>query len=214
MKDVPGEAKVFINLHPHDLVDEELCSKEGALTPHASRIVLEVTERAALDGVHGLAAGVARLRELGYRLALDDLGAGYAGLSSFALLEPEIVKVDMHWCAASTPRPQAEAFRSFATLCRELDVEIIAEGVRVAEERDCPTTGRRPLPATCSPSRAVASRPDIARSLSTSLFGVAVVEPKPFVVCGDHSGQPSGRHRRPGDRAHELHGLAASSEAP
>ena len=126
MKDVPGEAKLFINLHPHDLIDEELCSGEGALTPHASRIVLEVTERAALDGVHGLAAGVARLRELGYRLALDDLGAGYAGLSSFALVR----------CIIGSPLKQ-KLFRSFATLCHEMDVAIIAEGVEVAEERDC-----------------------------------------------------------------------------
>ena len=38
---------------------------------------------------------VTRLRALGYRIAIDDLGAGYAGLTSFAQLEPEVVKVDM-----------------------------------------------------------------------------------------------------------------------
>ena len=38
---------------------------------------------------------VARLRELGFRIAIDDLGAGYAGLTSFASLEPEVVKLDM-----------------------------------------------------------------------------------------------------------------------
>jgi EAL domain-containing protein (putative c-di-GMP-specific phosphodiesterase class I) len=38
---------------------------------------------------------VAALREMGLRIAVDDMGAGYAGLSSFALLEPEVVKLDM-----------------------------------------------------------------------------------------------------------------------
>ena len=91
----PNSANVFVNLHPSDLVDDELSSGNGALAPFASRVVLEVTERAALEQVKGLGAGVVRLRELGFRIALDDLGAGYAGLSSFALLEPEVVKVDM-----------------------------------------------------------------------------------------------------------------------
>jgi EAL domain-containing protein (putative c-di-GMP-specific phosphodiesterase class I)/CheY-like chemotaxis protein len=140
LAEVPGDAKVFINLHPHDLVDEELGAKEGALTPYASRIVLEVTERAALDEVQGLTEGVARLRALGYRLALDDLGAGYAGLSSFALLEPEIVKVDMSLVRDIHTSPlKQKLFRSFASLCGELKVEIVAEGVEVAAERDCLT---------------------------------------------------------------------------
>src|SRR5450432_90997 len=134
----PPDAQVFVNLHPADLVDEELCSKEGALSPFASRVVLEVTERAALEQVKGLAEGVVRLRALGYRLALDDLGAGYAGLSSFALLEPEVVKIDMSLVRGIHLSPiKQKLFRSFANLCRECGTEIVAEGVEVAEERDC-----------------------------------------------------------------------------
>jgi EAL domain-containing protein (putative c-di-GMP-specific phosphodiesterase class I) len=136
--EAPAGAKVFVNLHPADLVDEELGSKDGALTPFASRIVLEVTERAALEKVKGLAEGVVRLRGLGYQLALDDLGAGYAGLSSFALLEPEVVKIDMSLVRGIHTSPlKQKLFRSFAALCRESKTEIIAEGVEVAEERDC-----------------------------------------------------------------------------
>lgn len=136
--EAPRAVQMFVNLHPLDLVDEELCSGSGALTPFASRVVLEVTERAALEQVNGLGAGVKRLRELGYRIALDDLGAGYAGLSSFALLEPEIVKVDMSLIRGIHESPMKQKlFRSFITLCKDLDTEIIAEGVEVAEERDC-----------------------------------------------------------------------------
>src|SRR5450432_3789455 len=138
MASVPPGTKVFINLHPSDLVDEELGASDGALTPFAARVVLEVTERATLDEVHGLPACVARLRSLGFRIALDDLGAGYAGISSFAMLEPEIVKVDMSLIRGIHNSPMKQKlFQSFTTLCRDLDVAIVAEGVEVAEERDC-----------------------------------------------------------------------------
>ncbi|HXI40157.1 MAG TPA: EAL domain-containing response regulator, partial [Bryobacteraceae bacterium] len=136
--DLPAAVRVFVNLHPSDLVDEELSARSGALTPFASRVVLEVTERAALEQVRGLGASVIRLRSLGYRIALDDLGAGYAGLSSFALLEPEVVKVDMSLVRGIHKSPtKQKIFGSFATLCRETNTEIIAEGVELPEERDC-----------------------------------------------------------------------------
>ena len=134
----PSDALIFVNLHPCDLVDDELGSKDGALTPFASRVVLEVTERAALDKVKGVGEGVRRLRALGYRLALDDLGAGYAGLSSFALLEPEVVKVDMSLVRGiHRSLIKQKLFRSFAKLCSESATTLVAEGVEVAEERDC-----------------------------------------------------------------------------
>jgi EAL domain-containing protein (putative c-di-GMP-specific phosphodiesterase class I) len=136
--ELPPSVSVFINLHPSDLVDEELCSEEGVLTPYAHGVVLEVTERAALEQVRGLIPAIVRLRSLGYRIALDDLGAGYAGLSSFALLEPEVVKVDMSLVRDIHRSPtKQKLFGSLATLCRDLNTEIIAEGVEVAEERDC-----------------------------------------------------------------------------
>jgi EAL domain-containing protein (putative c-di-GMP-specific phosphodiesterase class I) len=135
---LPPAVNVFVNLHPQDLVDEELCSSEGALTPFASGVVLEVTERAALEQVQGLVPAIGKLRRMGFRIALDDLGAGYAGLSSFALLEPEIVKVDMTLIRGIHLSPtKQKLFRSFAGLCRDLNTEIIAEGVEVPEERDC-----------------------------------------------------------------------------
>ena len=138
--ELPTSISVFVNLHPSDLIDEELCSSDGALTPYARGVVLEVTERAALEQVPGIMAGVLRLRKLGFRIALDDLGAGYAGLSSFALLEPEIVKVDMSLVRGIHESPtKQKLFRSFAALCRDLNTEIIAEGVEVAAERDCLT---------------------------------------------------------------------------
>ncbi|HVX94006.1 MAG TPA: EAL domain-containing protein [Polyangia bacterium] len=135
---VPPSVLVFVNVRPLDLLDEELAAPDGALTSFAHGIVLEVTERAALEQIHGLMPAVQRLRALGYRIALDDLGAGYAGLSSFALLEPEIVKVDMSLIRGIHQSPtKQKLFRSFASLCREINTEIIAEGVEVADELSC-----------------------------------------------------------------------------
>jgi EAL domain-containing protein (putative c-di-GMP-specific phosphodiesterase class I)/CheY-like chemotaxis protein len=140
MPNLPPGANMFVNICPVDLVDEALCGGTDALTPFASRVVLEVTERAALDQIEGLPAAVAKLRALGYRIALDDLGAGYAGLSSVALLEPEIVKVDMSLVRGiHLSATKQKLFRAFSTLCRDLGTEIVAEGVELAEERDCLT---------------------------------------------------------------------------
>jgi EAL domain-containing protein (putative c-di-GMP-specific phosphodiesterase class I) len=135
----PPLVKILVNVQPTDLLDDELGSSEGALAPFAERVVLEVTERAALEKVGpGLGAAIGKLRKLGFGIALDDLGAGYAGLSTFALLEPEIVKVDMTLIRGIHESPlKQKLFRSFAALCGDLHVEIVAEGVEVADERDC-----------------------------------------------------------------------------
>jgi EAL domain-containing protein (putative c-di-GMP-specific phosphodiesterase class I)/ActR/RegA family two-component response regulator len=141
LSSLPPKVNVFVNLHPTDLIDPELTAATGALTPFSSRVVLEVTERAALEKIPGIAASVQRLRQLGFRIALDDLGAGYAGLSSFALLEPEIVKVDMSLVRDIHQSPtKQKIFRSFTALCRDLETDLVAEGVENAEERDCLTS--------------------------------------------------------------------------
>jgi EAL domain-containing protein (putative c-di-GMP-specific phosphodiesterase class I) len=128
---------IFVNLHPADLEDPELYADDGALTPFAGQVVLEITERAALDGIHELSARVTRLRSLGYRIAIDDLGAGYAGLTSFAQLEPEVVKVDMSLVRGIDNSPvKQKLVRSIIALCTELGIQLVAEGIETPAERD------------------------------------------------------------------------------
>ena len=57
--------------------------------------MLEITERASLERVRDVRGRVVALRSCGFRITTDDLGSGYAGLTSFAVLEPDIVKLDM-----------------------------------------------------------------------------------------------------------------------
>jgi EAL domain-containing protein (putative c-di-GMP-specific phosphodiesterase class I) len=133
---IPDEALLFINLHPADLNDPALY-EDAALRRLARRVVLEITERASVDGVHGLPERLARLREMGFRLAIDDLGAGYAGLSSMTHIDPEYVKLDLSLVRDLHRLPKKQALvRSMAVLCAELGMQVIAEGVEAAAERD------------------------------------------------------------------------------
>jgi EAL domain-containing protein (putative c-di-GMP-specific phosphodiesterase class I)/CheY-like chemotaxis protein len=137
MVDRPPDRHVFVNLHPADLEDPELYADDGALTPFAKHVVLEITERAALDRIHELTSRVTRLRSLGYRIAIDDLGAGYAGLTSFAQLEPEVVKVDMSLVRGiDRSAVKQKLVRSIISLCTELGIQLVAEGIETADERD------------------------------------------------------------------------------
>ncbi len=134
---LPADVSIFINLDPSDLADEELFAPTGAFAESAERIVLEITERASLHGLHDVPSRVTRLRELGFRIAIDDLGAGYAGLTSFALLEPDIVKLDMALVRDIHLMPtKATLVRTMITMCKELNIVLTAEGVERAAERD------------------------------------------------------------------------------
>jgi len=127
----------FVNLHPSDLLDDELHAPHAPLSRVAGRVVLEITERDSLDKIADVRARIASLRSLGYRIALDDLGAGYAGLSAFAQLEPDVVKVDMSLVRDIHQHPtKRKLVHSIASICTDLSLTLIVEGVEVAAERD------------------------------------------------------------------------------
>ena len=131
--DVPF--RLFFNLHVRDLEDETLYDTDAPLARMADRVVLEITERAALDEVHDAAGCVARLRDMGFSIAVDDLGAGYAGLNSFAELEPDVVKLDMTLVRdVETSPTKQKVVRSITTLCADMGMEVVAEGVETTEE--------------------------------------------------------------------------------
>jgi EAL domain-containing protein (putative c-di-GMP-specific phosphodiesterase class I) len=131
-----GRQLVFVNLHPHELEDDLLYGDQNPLILFADRIVLEITERAALDGVSDLRDRLARLRSMGFRLAVDDLGSGYAGLASFVQLDPEIVKIDMS-LVRNIHRNGAKQklVQSMIQVCRDMRIDVVTEGVETQEER-------------------------------------------------------------------------------
>jgi EAL domain-containing protein (putative c-di-GMP-specific phosphodiesterase class I) len=132
-----GRGVLFVNLHAIDLLDDTLLSAAEPLGALAHRVVLEITERASLSDVSDARARVSALRRMGFRIAIDDLGAGYAGLTSFATLEPEIVKLDMSLVRdIDKSATKQKLVRSVTTLCREMGMLVVAEGVETADERD------------------------------------------------------------------------------
>jgi EAL domain-containing protein (putative c-di-GMP-specific phosphodiesterase class I) len=132
-----GDTTIFVNLHPRDLLDDDLYSAAAPLSAVASRVVLEITERASLDHVNDVRARVAALRALGFRVAVDDLGAGYAGLTSFAQLEPEVAKIDMSLVRGIDAHPTKQKLvRSLVSLCADLKLLLVVEGVETPAERD------------------------------------------------------------------------------
>lgn len=132
---LPGDVSAFVNLHPTDLLDPELFDPATPLSRVASRVVLEITERAALDGVDDVPGRVEQLRTLGYRIAVDDLGAGYSGLTSLMELHPDVVKLDMALVrGVDQDVTRNRIISSMTTLCHELGVLVVAEGVETEEE--------------------------------------------------------------------------------
>jgi len=134
---LPDNALLFLNLHPSDLLDEQLFASDTPLSQVAHRVVLEITERAPLQGMTDVPARVASLRALGFRIALDDLGAGYAGLTSFTLLEPNIVKLDMALVRDLHREPMKQTLvRTMVAMCKELGMVVLGEGIENSAERD------------------------------------------------------------------------------
>jgi EAL domain-containing protein (putative c-di-GMP-specific phosphodiesterase class I) len=137
IESAPPPALLFVNLHATDLEDETLGAPTSALTAIAPRVVFEITERAALPDAKDVRRAVARLREQGFRIAIDDLGAGYAGLTTFATLEPEFVKLDMSLVRNIHTSPvKRKLVGSMTKLCSDMGIAVVAEGIELAEERD------------------------------------------------------------------------------
>jgi EAL domain-containing protein (putative c-di-GMP-specific phosphodiesterase class I) len=132
----PADAQLFINLDVDDLSDDALYDAAAPLSALAERVVLEITEHASLDQVPGARGRVDRLRRMGYRIALDDMGAGYAGLTNLAQLEPEIVKLDMSLVrGVHHDEVKRRVIGSMVELCEDLSIRVISEGVETAGER-------------------------------------------------------------------------------
>ena len=128
---------LFVNLHPQDLLDPDLHDETAALSSVAGRVVLEITERSAITDVENARAIAIGLRDRGFRIAIDDLGAGYAGLSSFALLEPDFVKLDMTLIRdIDSSAVKQKLVKSLASLCQDMGLYVIAEGIETRAERD------------------------------------------------------------------------------
>jgi EAL domain-containing protein (putative c-di-GMP-specific phosphodiesterase class I) len=132
----PG-TDIFVNLHPTDILDPRLYSSDESLLPYANHVVLEITERDAIKDANGVRERLAYLRKCGFRVAVDDLGSGYSGLNYLALLEPDIVKLDMALTRDVHKIPvKQKLVEAMCALSHDLGATIVAEGVECVEEQE------------------------------------------------------------------------------
>lgn len=124
--------RLFLNLHPLTLVGGDLGflarAADAAGLPRG-HLVIEVVEH-EVGGGEAMAAAVSRLRDDGFRLAVDDLGEGAAGLRRVIELRPDYVKIDA-WAiqGAAEDRRRRAVLRALGALATDLGVLAIAEGV-------------------------------------------------------------------------------------
>jgi EAL domain-containing protein (putative c-di-GMP-specific phosphodiesterase class I)/CheY-like chemotaxis protein len=132
---LPSGIDIYVNLHASELLDDDLLSAEAPLSRFAPRVVLEITERAALDGLGDALGRIAKVRTLGYRIAVDDLGAGYASLSMLARVQPDVIKIDMSLVHGVRRDPTRQmVIRSLTHLGAQLGVLTIVEGIETGDD--------------------------------------------------------------------------------
>jgi len=139
---LPKSAKLFVNVYPSAMYDPEfqgaalvrLLEAQG-LNPN--RVVLEITENAAIENYEVFAEALGELVQLGFSIAVDDVGAGYSGLEKIAHLHPRYLKFDRELIrdidSSYIRREMTRALKSFAD---SIDSDIIAEGVERQGELD------------------------------------------------------------------------------
>lgn len=133
-----GPAKLFINFNPTTIYTPEYClaTTIATLTEvglEAKDIVFEVVESDRIDDIDHLLEILSYYRERGFKVALDDLGAGFNSLTTLSQLQPDYMKLDIDLVRDVDRDPFKEAIvRNLLQLAKELGIVSIAEGI----ERD------------------------------------------------------------------------------
>jgi EAL domain-containing protein (putative c-di-GMP-specific phosphodiesterase class I) len=132
---LPAGSKLFVNVFPSAMYDPEfrgaalvqLVESQG-LTPE--RVVLEITEKSAIENYALFAEALSDLTRLGFAIAVDDVGAGYSGLEKIAHLNPRYLKFDRELIrnidSSYIRREMTRALKAFAD---SIGSTIIAEGI-------------------------------------------------------------------------------------
>ncbi len=101
----------------------------------ADQILLEVTESEIIIDIATFAQTIDDLRQVGMNFAIDDFGAGFAGLNLLADFQPDVVKLDMNLVRCIESRgPRQAIVRGIVRTCTDLGIDIIAAGVISEDE--------------------------------------------------------------------------------
>lgn len=134
------EARLFLNTIPAALLDPDypygltLQFLEQSGIP-AEQVVIELTEQYPIDDYELMREATRHYREMGFSIAIDDLGAGYAGLRTWSELRPEFVKLDRHFMQNIHNDAQKKHFvQSMMDIAQGIECQVIGEGVEVRSE--------------------------------------------------------------------------------
>ena len=137
---LPPDGFLAVNLSARELSDDIHLDRllVGPLHASAGRVVLEVTESSELLEKSDITHRLMRLRAAGYRLAVDDFGAGFSNFTRLEAMRPDLLKIDRALVArAGSGEEGGAAFLAAArSVAESLHCPVIAEGVETAAERD------------------------------------------------------------------------------
>lgn len=135
---IPENTSLFINIHPLQLLDRVALLRDmGPLGPFANRITIEITERREWSDIPGWEQTIRAISDLGFSVAIDDLGAGYSSLSMLADLQPRYIKLDMALIRNIDQEPRKQRLvQLMATFADATNANLIAEGVETPEEAE------------------------------------------------------------------------------
>lgn len=132
-----------INFMPNAVYDPAACIQRSLQAAHrvgwpTDRIAFEVSESERVRDRSHLVHIFQTYKAMGFKTAIDDFGAGHAGLGLLADFQPDWVKLDMELVRSIDRRPAARAIvRSVVDLCETLGCTVIAEGIETVSEYQC-----------------------------------------------------------------------------
>lgn len=134
------EQILFLNVHPRTMCDPAFVKGEtlGLLREYGlipQRVVFEITEKHSIKDYPVFKDIVTHYRNQGYRIAIDDVGAGFSGLQAVAEIRPDFVKIDMSLVRNLDSDPVRRAVvESLIYLAEKINCRVIAEGIETQKE--------------------------------------------------------------------------------
>ena len=134
--------RLSINFLPNAVYRPEACIQSTFKAARQygfpiERIIFEVTEGEEVTDRPHLVNIFREYTRFGFRTAIDDFGAGYAGLTLLSEFQPDIIKIDMELVRNIDTSPAKQAIvRGILVICGALDIRVLAEGIETAQERD------------------------------------------------------------------------------
>ena len=130
---LPPHAYLSVNAAPATVADPELAHLLAGVAP--GRVVLELTEHAAIGDYATLLGQLAALRAQGIRLAVDDTGSGYSSLQHILALAPDVIKLDIALVRGiDHDRARAALARALTHFAADAGALLIAEGIETPAE--------------------------------------------------------------------------------